>query len=208
MITDPRHSTHSQGRSSSAVVRPRTPSREHSLTDPYSSSHTSSNSGISRTAPGRTARIAVVRKLRWLALLTAILAGTAWALPRQQRRMTLVGDGAAGAAEAAADGGSLRTTPVESGSEQQPGGGGPRVAVCFFGLTRSLRWTLPSVRSRLLGVLREAGMSVDVFVHTYSLAEVSSSSSSFYDAGCGRFEREEMKTSKVQTAVMLLARTL
>ena len=49
----------------------------------------------------------------------------------------------------------------------------PRVAVCFFGLTRSLRWTLPSVQNRLLGVLEEGGMRVDVFVHTYSLVEVS-----------------------------------
>ena len=51
----------------------------------------------------------------------------------------------------------------------------PRVAVCFFGLTRSLRWTLPSVRHRLLDVLRESGMSVDTFVHTYDLKEVCTS---------------------------------
>ena len=47
-----------------------------------------------------------------------------------------------------------------------------RVAVCFFGLTRSLRWTLPGLQRRLLGVLKEAGMAVDVFVHTYALEEV------------------------------------
>lgn len=48
----------------------------------------------------------------------------------------------------------------------------PQVAVCFFGLTRSLRWTLPSIQRRLLGVLRNSGMKVDVFVHTYQLVEV------------------------------------
>lgn len=48
----------------------------------------------------------------------------------------------------------------------------PRAAVCFFGLTRSLRWTLPSLQKRLLEVLRNGGMAVDVFVHTYSLLEV------------------------------------
>ncbi|CAM9396563.1 unnamed protein product [Ascophyllum nodosum] len=66
------------------------------------------------------------------------------------------------------------------GPPPDPGGYGggpppdtsPRVAVCFFGLTRSLRWTLPSVRHRLLDVLRESGMSVDTFVHTYDLKEV------------------------------------
>lgn len=48
-----------------------------------------------------------------------------------------------------------------------------RVAVCFFGLTRSLRWTLPSIERRLLGVLRDSGMQVEVFLHTYDLLEVS-----------------------------------
>ena len=43
-----------------------------------------------------------------------------------------------------------------------------RVAVCFFGLTRSLPWTLPSIQKRLFGVLRDK-TDVDVFVHTYHL---------------------------------------
>ena len=48
-----------------------------------------------------------------------------------------------------------------------------RVAVCFFGIGRSLRWTLPSIERRLLGVLRDEGFEVDIFVHTYRLLEVS-----------------------------------
>lgn len=48
----------------------------------------------------------------------------------------------------------------------------PRVAVCFFGLARSLRWTLPSVERRLLDVLRDSNMQVEIFVHTYDLLEV------------------------------------
>ena len=51
-----------------------------------------------------------------------------------------------------------------------------RVAVCFFGLTRSLRWTLPSIERRLLGVLRDSGMQVEVFLHTYDLLEVGGAS--------------------------------
>lgn len=77
----------------------------------------------------------------------------------------------------------LGDAPVVSRGEAEGGGGGdggddhgairrPRVAVCFFGLTRSLRWTMPSVRKRLLDVLRDGGMLVDVFVHTYDLREV------------------------------------
>lgn len=48
----------------------------------------------------------------------------------------------------------------------------PRIALCFFGLTRSLRYTLPSVRARLLDVLLQDGFEVDIFVHTYHLREV------------------------------------
>ncbi|CAN0061991.1 unnamed protein product [Pylaiella littoralis] len=50
--------------------------------------------------------------------------------------------------------------------------GPPRVAVCFFGLARSLKWTLPSVQKRLLDVLEEGGMKVDMFAHTYDVLEV------------------------------------
>lgn len=48
----------------------------------------------------------------------------------------------------------------------------PRVAVCFFGMARSLRWTLPSVQRRLMGVLKERGMEVETFVYTYDMREV------------------------------------
>lgn len=43
-----------------------------------------------------------------------------------------------------------------------------RVALCFFGLTRSLRRTLPGIKKNLLGRLR-VNFTVDVFLHTYSL---------------------------------------
>lgn len=38
-------------------------------------------------------------------------------------------------------------------------------------MTRSLRWTLPSIKERLIDVMRDAGMQVDVFVHTYNMHE-------------------------------------
>lgn len=48
-----------------------------------------------------------------------------------------------------------------------------RVALCFFGLARSLRWTYPSIKSRVFDVLRDSNVTYDIFVHTYSLREVS-----------------------------------
>lgn len=64
----------------------------------------------------------------------------------------------------------------EVGSDGSSGGDGdgrPRkVAVCFFGVARSLRWTLPSVQNRVLNVLTDAGMEVETFVHTYVMREV------------------------------------
>lgn len=62
----------------------------------------------------------------------------------------------------------------DSGGEE--GGGREnrlRIALCFFGLTRRLRWTFPSIKSRVFDVLQKKGMDYDVFVHTYSLKEVS-----------------------------------
>jgi hypothetical protein len=44
-----------------------------------------------------------------------------------------------------------------------------KVAVCFWGLTRSLKCTLPSIQRNLLGPLRNAKMDVDVFLHTYTM---------------------------------------
>jgi hypothetical protein len=44
-----------------------------------------------------------------------------------------------------------------------------RVAICFFGLTRSLTWTVDSIRNHLLEPLTENGVSFDLFLHTYRL---------------------------------------
>ncbi|CAB1102034.1 unnamed protein product [Ectocarpus sp. CCAP 1310/34] len=103
------------------------------------------------------------RQLGWLKTVLLLLIALAVA-----RTMLLRRQGAG------ASSGGIAGKGVSSSSSS--GGGSfeaqrPRAAVCFFGLTRSLRWTLPSVQKRLLEVLRQ-GMAVDVFVHTYSLVEV------------------------------------
>lgn len=43
-----------------------------------------------------------------------------------------------------------------------------RVAVCFFGLTRSLNHTIDSIKQNLIGPILKQGFEVDVFVHTYN----------------------------------------
>lgn len=41
------------------------------------------------------------------------------------------------------------------------------VAVCFWGLLRSLAHTEPSIRDHCFGALTKAGFTFDVFVHSY-----------------------------------------
>ena len=48
----------------------------------------------------------------------------------------------------------------------------PRAAICFFGLTRSLAYTIESIRSSIFDPLISNGINYSVFVHTYSVAVV------------------------------------
>lgn len=68
--------------------------------------------------------------------------------------------------------GSASFLVAQAGEEGPQKPGEERVAICFYGLTRSLKWTLPSIRRRMFDVLRHNGMELDVFVHTYHLLEV------------------------------------
>ena len=43
------------------------------------------------------------------------------------------------------------------------------IAVCFWGLTRSLRHTLPSIEEMILRPLRDQGFECTIFLHTYQL---------------------------------------
>lgn len=96
--------------------------------------------------------------------LLSLVAATKWLWSSSSRGGQRAGDAA----------GVYLRGPGPAAAAAAAGAGEPkrRVAVCFFGLTRSLRWTLPSLQRRLLGALEEAGMEVDVFVHTFSLEEV------------------------------------
>lgn len=42
------------------------------------------------------------------------------------------------------------------------------IAVCFWGLLRSLSFTEPSIRKHVLDVLTAAGYTFDIYIHSYS----------------------------------------
>ena len=45
----------------------------------------------------------------------------------------------------------------------------PKVAVCFYGLTRSLKYTIDSIKTNILKKLDDAGIDYDIILHTYDL---------------------------------------
>ena len=42
------------------------------------------------------------------------------------------------------------------------------VAICFWGLLRSLSYTEPSIQKHVLDALTRAGYTYDIFIHSYS----------------------------------------
>ena len=44
-----------------------------------------------------------------------------------------------------------------------------RIAICFFGLIRSLKFTHESINENLLKILTQNGIDYDIFIHTYDL---------------------------------------
>tara|TARA_Y100000389_G_scaffold204768_1_gene259518 strand:+ start:5589 stop:6356 length:768 start_codon:yes stop_codon:yes gene_type:complete len=44
-----------------------------------------------------------------------------------------------------------------------------KIALTFFGITRSLKFTLESIDNNMIHVLKNAGYDVDIFLHTYTL---------------------------------------
>ena len=44
-----------------------------------------------------------------------------------------------------------------------------KVAVCFFGLTRSLNYTLDSIKENIFTPLEKSNIKYDIILHTYNL---------------------------------------
>lgn len=62
----------------------------------------------------------------------------------------------------------LQLLSVEQSPEGPEGSPAKRVALCFFGLTRSLNHTLESIKENVIGKIEKEGYEVDVFLHTYN----------------------------------------
>ena len=45
----------------------------------------------------------------------------------------------------------------------------PKVAVCFFGLTRSLKYTIDSIKKHIFKQLDDSSIEYDIILHTYNL---------------------------------------
>lgn len=46
-----------------------------------------------------------------------------------------------------------------------------KVAIGFFGITRSLKFTIKSIEENVLGCLKSRNIDYDVFIHTYYLSD-------------------------------------
>ena len=46
------------------------------------------------------------------------------------------------------------------------------IAICFFGLTRSLKWTHQSIQNNILNILQKRGMKYHIYLHTFNLKEL------------------------------------
>jgi hypothetical protein len=44
-----------------------------------------------------------------------------------------------------------------------------RVALCFWGITRSLKYTIDSIQSNILDALKKKGIQYTIFMHTYNI---------------------------------------
>ena len=78
---------------------------------------------------------------------------------------------------------------------------GPRVALCFFGVNRSLNRTIASIRARILKPLRERCAQVDVYFHTYSIERLTNAWSAEDDARLGGAEEMIAQLSPIAWSV-------
>ena len=65
-----------------------------------------------------------------------------------------------------------------------------KVCICFFGLTRSLKYTIDSIKLNLFNVLESNNIEFDVFLHTYNLEYITNKRSDEFNE---KLDYEEYK---------------
>jgi hypothetical protein len=56
-----------------------------------------------------------------------------------------------------------------------------KIAICFFGLTRSLKYTLSSIQTNVLNILSKNNIAYHIYLHTYNLEYLTNERSGEYN---------------------------
>ena len=64
------------------------------------------------------------------------------------------------------------------------------IAICFFGLTRSLRYNIESIQKNIFDILDNSEYSYDIYMHTYNLEVINNDRSNEYNC---KLDTEEYK---------------
>ena len=67
------------------------------------------------------------------------------------------------------------------------------IAICFFGLTRSLRYNIESIQKNIFDILDNSEYSYDIYMHTYNLEVINNDRSNEYNC---KLDTEEYKLLK------------
>jgi hypothetical protein len=71
-----------------------------------------------------------------------------------------------------------------------------RVAICFFGLMRSLHYTKQSLHAHVFDILSQHGIDYDVYLHTYNLNSISNFRSKEFNVSLNKNEWKLLYPSK------------
>jgi hypothetical protein len=71
-----------------------------------------------------------------------------------------------------------------------------RVAICFFGLMRSLHYTKQSLHAHVFDILDQHGIAYDIYLHTYNMNSLSNARSREYNVSLNKNEWKLLYPSK------------
>ncbi len=74
----------------------------------------------------------------------------------------------------------------------------PKICLCFFGLTRSLKYTINNIENKIFKPLKNAGISYDIYLHTYDLEILNLKRSKEYNIMLDKEEYKLLKSDYVK----------